>query len=88
MARTTASCITLRFRLWLVAAAVACVPKAASACPVCPTETGREVRAEIFDGRFAENVVLTLLPFPLLMGIVAAIHFGVRLSIPFRMKND
>lgn len=46
----------------------------ALACPVCHGETGRLVRAGIFDGDFFVNVALTLLPFPFLAGIVAIVH--------------
>ena len=57
---------------------------ASLACPVCHTETGVEVRAGIFDEQFAKNVALTLIPFPVLVGIVAAIHFGLPASVPSR----
>ena len=59
------------FMIVLVASATA------SACPVCDTETGRDVRAGIFDGAFGRNVSLTLLPFPVLLAVVAMIHFGL-----------
>ena len=55
---------------WLAASA-------ALACPVCDTDTGQQVRAGIFDEDFARNLLLTLLPFPVLLTIVAAIHFGL-----------
>ena len=48
----------------------------ALSCPVCDTETGKDVRAGIFDEEFGRNAVLTLLPFPVLLAIVAMIHFG------------
>lgn len=48
----------------------------ASACPVCGTRTGQQVRQGIFESRFAADVFLTLLPFPILLGIVLALHFG------------
>ena len=54
------------------------VPAGARACPVCDTETGREVRAGVFDANFSRNVVAVLSPFPILGGIVAFIHFGGR----------
>jgi hypothetical protein len=50
---------------------------AARACPYCESDIGREVAAGIFDGEFALNVVKTLLPFPVLLGLVAVVHFGV-----------
>lgn len=49
---------------------------AARACPYCESDVGREVAAGIFDGEFAINLVKTLLPFPVLLGLVAAVHFG------------
>ena len=60
----------------LIAGAVLLSASAASACPVCETETGKQVRAGIFGDDFASNVALTLVPFPLLAGLVALIHFG------------
>jgi uncharacterized membrane protein len=48
----------------------------ALACPLCDSETGRQVRAGIFNADFVTNLVLTLLPFPVLLGLVAWIHFG------------
>lgn len=50
----------------------------ASACPVCHTPTGQQVRAGIFDERFGENLLLTLAPFPALAAVVVAMHFGGR----------
>jgi hypothetical protein len=66
---------------WLVrfsAAAVAVLVWGASAlaCPVCESETGQKVRAGIFSEDFESNVVLTLLPFPVLAGLVALIYYG------------
>jgi hypothetical protein len=54
-----------------------------AACPFCDSETGRQVRAGIFNDHFGYNLFLTVLPFPIFLGIVAAIHFG----LPFRAKN-
>lgn len=47
---------------------------AAHACPVCHSETGKEVRAGLFNEDFAFNVLASVLPFPIFLGIVAAIH--------------
>ena len=55
---------------------LAAAVSAAPGCPICSTGTGQQVRAGIFDGNFARNAVATLLPFPFLLGTVAAIHFG------------
>jgi hypothetical protein len=45
------------------------------ACPLCHTETGRQVRAGIFDVHFSGNLLYTLLPFPLFLFIVAFIYY-------------
>lgn len=65
-------------------------PTAASACPYCQSEIGQEVSAGIFNGDFWRNAVLTLLPVPVLLLIVAAIHFGFpspRQLVPARMSQ-
>ena len=41
----------------------------AVACPFCESETGRQVRQGIFDRHFVDNLLLTLLPFPVLLAI-------------------
>jgi hypothetical protein len=50
----------------------------ASACTVCDGGAGRQVRAGIIDGDLAMNLFATLLPFAVLLCVVAAIHFGWR----------
>ena len=55
-------------------AAALLAPTAAAACPVCHGETGQRVRAGIFGADFAANIFASLLPFPIFLGIVAAIH--------------
>jgi hypothetical protein len=55
----------------------------ARACPVCGSETGRQVRAKLFDAGFGPVLVQTLAPFPVLLGIVAALHFG----LPSRLRT-
>lgn len=52
------------------------------ACPVCGSETGRQVQAGIFNAQFWPNVFMTLLPFPVLLVIVALIFFD--LTIPWK----
>jgi hypothetical protein len=49
---------------------------AVCACPVCDTGTGEQVRAGILNGNFAATAATVLLPFPILLGVVALIHFG------------
>lgn len=46
------------------------------ACMTCKSETGRRVREGIFDSQFGPNLLMTLSPFPLFLGLVAWIHFG------------
>lgn len=48
----------------------------ASACPVCDSPTGEQVRAGIAGDGLAAGLLATLLPFVLTAGVVAAIHFG------------
>ena len=50
---------------------------------MCESETGQEVRDGLFDGQFTRNLAAVLLPFPVLIGIVAAIHF-----LPRRSRGD
>lgn len=49
-----------------------------SACPVCDSALGQEVRAGIFDGRFALTWLEVIAPFPILALILAAMHWGLR----------
>ena len=46
------------------------------ACSLCESETGRQVRAGIFDEQFGYHLLITVLPFPVLLVITALIHFG------------
>jgi uncharacterized paraquat-inducible protein A len=64
------------FRLGAVMAFVFVSAASAAACPVCESETGKRVRAGIFSDRFAADAALILLPFPVLAGLVALIHYG------------
>ena len=43
---------------------------------MCDTGTGRQVRAGIFDDDFGQTLLAVALPFPVLLAVVAAIHFG------------
>ncbi len=47
------------------------------ACPVCETTTGRQVREGILNADFPFHFAGAILPFAVLTGIVAAIHFSV-----------
>ena len=46
------------------------------ACPVCGGENGKAVRAGLFDENFGFNVVATLLPFTMFLGIAAFMYYG------------
>jgi hypothetical protein len=48
----------------------------ASACPVCHGETGRQVRAGVFDDDFGRNVLAIAAPFAVVAGVTAAVHLG------------
>lgn len=48
----------------------------AGACPFCDTGIGRQVRAGIFDDDFGRTLFAVALPFPILLAVIAAIHFG------------
>jgi len=50
----------------------------ADACPVCDSPTGQEVRAGIFDGRFGLTWLEVAAPFPVLLAILAALHWSLR----------
>jgi hypothetical protein len=41
------------------------------ACPVCDTETGKQVREGIFGKDFYKNVLVTVAPFPVVLGLIA-----------------
>ena len=64
----------------LVMLGVLCLAVATSstalACPVCNEPLGQQVRAGIFDESFGSNLIVTLLPFVIFLGVVAAIHGG------------
>ncbi len=51
------------------------LPMAASACPLCNTETGQQVRAGIFGEDFWPTMLTVLSPFPVLLIVLAAMHF-------------
>ena len=58
----------------MLSAAVSVPP--ASACTVCDGSTAKQVRAQIVDEDVARNLLATALPFPVLLAVVAAIHFA------------
>ncbi|MES2467472.1 MAG: hypothetical protein V4675_09245 [Verrucomicrobiota bacterium] len=58
-------------------AGVFLLPMAASACPLCNTETGQQVRAGLFNDEFWPTFLMVLLPFPVLLILLAAMHSGL-----------
>lgn len=56
----------------------------AMACPYCDSEVGRRVSAGIFNSDFWANTFLTLLPIPVMVLIVALIHYG----LPWPTRRD
>lgn len=77
--RTTSRRLSRSFALL---ASIALISPSTLACPVCDTDTGRQVRSGIFNADTARNAAATLLPFPILAGAVALLHCG-----PRRMKG-
>ena len=74
-----------------VAAAVvaaALVSPRAAACPVCDSDTGRQVREGLVDGDFARNALAVVLPFAAAGAVVAAVHFGRPNGWPLNRRRD
>jgi hypothetical protein len=66
-------------------------PGDAAACPMCDAGTGQQVRAGLFDDQIGRNLLATLLPFPIVLGVVSAIHFdwfARRRGQPARPASD
>lgn len=79
-----------RLRCSVTAAAVWLWPATLWACPLCESSTGEQVRAGIFSAEFASHLIALLLPFPVLVGIVALIYFGLppwRKAAPVRVES-
>ena len=49
-----------------------------AACPVCDGETGRVVRAGVFDADFGRNVLAIAAPVAVVAGVAAGVHLGGR----------
>jgi hypothetical protein len=71
-------------RLVLAGCSVLLAARSGFACPVCNTDTGALVRAGIFDDDFVATALGTLAPFPVILGIVAALRFGTRHGVAER----
>ena len=52
-------------------------PKLATACTVCDSEVGQQVRAGIFGQDFWSTLFAIVAPFPVLLGAIAAVQFGL-----------
>ena len=61
-------------KVWFSTAALLCA--SASACPLCHTQTGEQVRASICNNRLVFNLLAIAAPFPVFLGLVAVIYFG------------
>jgi hypothetical protein len=69
----------MSFRLWLAPcclAATLLAPAASRACPVCNAPTAREVRAGLADDGAGIAAAAVVLPFAVLFGAAALVHFG------------
>lgn len=51
----------------------------AQSCPLCDSDTARQVRAGLFDSRFVSNVGVTVLPFIVFAAIVALTYYSLPL---------
>ena len=50
-------------------------PAIVVACPWCNSTVAERVRGEIFGGNFAANLAVAVLPFPVLLAIIAIVYF-------------
>ena len=50
-------------------------PLVASACPICNTATGQQVRAGIFGNDFWSTLLVVISPFPVLLLALAAYQY-------------
>ena len=67
----------MKKNLWIPSACVSLLASTTVwACPFCHTATGVAIHAGIFDGPFLATALATAAPFPVLLGVVAAFHFG------------
>ena len=68
--------------LSIALAALLALALPAAACPLCDTGTGERVRAGTFGDDLGSNLLLTLLPFPVLAALVALVYFGMPTGTP------
>ncbi len=74
-------------RLLIVLILVMIHPVAARACPVCDSDTGRQVRDGIFDGNIALHAIAIGLPVAAVAGAAGIIHFGGSRPRTARRRN-
>ncbi|MBV8867225.1 MAG: hypothetical protein JO210_17645 [Acidobacteriaceae bacterium] len=55
---------------------VGALASSASACPLCHSQTGEQIRAALFARDFWFNVTATILPFAIFALITGLIYFG------------
>lgn len=60
-----------------IVALLVAAPQLASACTVCDSDVGQQVRAGIFNDGFWSTLLAIVAPFPVLLGGVAAVQFGL-----------
>jgi hypothetical protein len=53
------------------------LPAIASACAVCDSELGRQVRAGVFNSDFVPRVLAVLAPFPLFLVAIGLVRFAL-----------
>ncbi len=62
-------------------------PATTFACTLCDTDTGRQVRAGIFEEHFWPTLIGVIAPFPIMLLAVAAIHFAIP-GLPNRTRTN
>jgi hypothetical protein len=67
--------ITKRIGILLFWAIAAFVGSSASACPICDSATGVQVRASLLNEDFGTNLLATVLPFVVVLGLLAVIDY-------------
>lgn len=58
-----------------------------TSCPVCDTETGQQVRAEIFNDSFGSTILLISAPFAVFTLLAVALHVGLPFT-PWRARTE
>jgi hypothetical protein len=61
---------------WCGGASAALATRIAAACPVCDSETGQQIRAGIAGEGLVVSIIATVLPFLVMVGVVAVVQIG------------